>query len=165
MLGARLPHRLCGSLFCVPKDEARRKNNLHCSDKPLDNQCAVCELHFESMYILHDYVHVVDGKEVKILYGVPILTSDVVPTILLNAPKYLNTKCPPNRASRKREAAVKLEKRSCKRKRDEGPSGDTTMHDEHVSGTDESPNLDAGNLKHLKTPTAYWSAHKSLSHL
>ncbi|KAM7307745.1 uncharacterized protein ISCGN_011381 [Ixodes scapularis] len=52
----------------VPKDEARRKlweKNLHHSDKPLDDQCVVCELHFKGHYILRDYVHIVDGKEVS----------------------------------------------------------------------------------------------------
>uniref|UniRef100_A0A224Z9P4 THAP domain containing protein n=1 Tax=Rhipicephalus zambeziensis TaxID=60191 RepID=A0A224Z9P4_9ACAR len=95
------------SLFSVPKDESSRKiweRNLHRSDKALEENCAVCELHFEDRYILLDYVHIIDGKEVRIARGVPALTPDAVPTILPNAPKYLSTKLPPKRAPRKREA-------------------------------------------------------------
>ncbi|KAH7961396.1 hypothetical protein HPB52_008797 [Rhipicephalus sanguineus] len=95
------------SLFSVPKDESRRKTwerNLHRSDKALEENCAVCELHFEDRYILREYVHIIDGKEVRIAHGVPALTPDAVPTVLPNAPKYLSTKLPPKRAPRKREA-------------------------------------------------------------
>lgn len=55
------------SLFSVPKDESRRKiweRNLHRSDKALEENCAVCELHFEDRYILREYVHIIEGKEV-----------------------------------------------------------------------------------------------------
>ncbi|KAH7943038.1 hypothetical protein HPB52_004021 [Rhipicephalus sanguineus] len=95
------------SLFSVPKDESRRKileRNLHRSDKALEENCAVCELHFEDRYILREYVHIIDGKEVRIARGVPALTPDAVPTVLPNVPKYLSTKLPPKRAPRKREA-------------------------------------------------------------
>ncbi|KAH7984609.1 hypothetical protein HPB52_023279 [Rhipicephalus sanguineus] len=95
------------SLFSVPKDESRRKiweRNLHRSDRALEENCAVCELHFEDRYILREYVHIIDGKEVRIARGVPALTPDAVPTALPNAPKYLNTKLPTKRAPRKREA-------------------------------------------------------------
>ena len=32
---------------------------------------AVCELHFEAKYILRDYIHVIDGKEVRMPRGKP----------------------------------------------------------------------------------------------
>ncbi|KAH7938897.1 hypothetical protein HPB52_002185 [Rhipicephalus sanguineus] len=70
----------------------------------LEENCAVCELHFEDRYILREYVHIIDGKEVRIAHGVPALTPDAVPTVLPNAPKYLSTKLPPKRAPCKREA-------------------------------------------------------------
>lgn len=71
------------SLFSVPKDEEKRKlweRNLHRQDKSLDETCAVCELHFEPSCIIKDYVHVVNGEEVRIPRGKPELTPDAVPT-------------------------------------------------------------------------------------
>lgn len=131
------------SLLSVPKDEAHRKlwqKSLHRSDKPLDDKCGVCELHFEDHYILCDYVHVADGKEVRIPRGVPTLTTDTVFTILPNAPKYLSTRAPPKRASRKREASAKLGSLSCKKGKDEDPDANTPTQGEHGSGGDQSPN-------------------------
>lgn len=94
------------SLFGVPKDEARRKlweKNLHRADKPLDDTSAVCELHFEPRYVSRDYVHFIQGQEVRIPRGKPILSADAVPTILPNLPAYLTKKPPKERVSRKRK--------------------------------------------------------------
>ncbi|XP_077519809.1 uncharacterized protein LOC144129531 [Amblyomma americanum] len=155
------------SLFNVPKDAVRRKaweRNLHRADKPLDENCAVCELHFEERYILRDYVHVVAGKEVRIARRVPAVTPEAVPTLLSNTPKYLSSKAPPKRAPRKRGTSTVLESPGCKRKK-ACTSVPTAVHD---SGNcdDESavectqwPALDSNNLRDLKTPSAYWSVH------
>lgn len=92
------------SLFNVPRDEERRKQwerNLHRADKALDATCAVCELHFEQRYIIRDYVHLVDGKEVRIPRGRPLLSEDAVPTILPNLPAYLSKTTPKPRSKRK----------------------------------------------------------------
>ncbi|XP_077520727.1 uncharacterized protein LOC144132291 [Amblyomma americanum] len=94
------------SLFGVPKDENRRKEwekNLHRADKPLDDTSAVCELHFEPRYVLRDYVHVIQGKEVRIARGKPILRADAVPTILPNLPTYLTKKPTQETTARKRK--------------------------------------------------------------
>uniref|UniRef100_A0A224Z0P5 THAP domain containing protein n=1 Tax=Rhipicephalus zambeziensis TaxID=60191 RepID=A0A224Z0P5_9ACAR len=75
------------SLFKVPKDADRRllwERNLHRLDRPLDADCAVCELHFEPHFILRDYVHIINGVEVRIPRGTPTLAPDAVPTILPN---------------------------------------------------------------------------------
>lgn len=60
------------SLFAVPKDEGKRKvweRNLHRKDKVLDESCSVCERHFDPSCILRDYVHIIEGKEVRIPRG------------------------------------------------------------------------------------------------
>lgn len=96
------------SLFGVPKDNERRKQwdrNLHRKDKTLSETSAVCERHFEEHFILRDYVHVVNGQEVKIPRGKPALTDDAVPTLLPDLPAYLSKETRQRRPERKRVAA------------------------------------------------------------
>lgn len=146
------------SLFSVPKDENRRKiweRNLHRGDKPLEENCAVCELHFEERFIQRDYVHVVGGQEVRIARGVPSLTPDAVPTVLPNAPKYLSSKAPPKRAPRKREAPAVPETHNGKKACNDAP----TTVDECLESEDCVP-VGLDNLRELKTPTKYWSVHQ-----
>lgn len=74
---ARTGHNRKLSLFKAPADEERRlvwQRNLHRSDKALDVDCAVCELHFESRFIIRDYVHIVNGAELRIPRGSPTLS-------------------------------------------------------------------------------------------
>ncbi|XP_075737397.1 uncharacterized protein LOC142776968 [Rhipicephalus microplus] len=151
------------SLFSVPKDEARRalwEKNLHRSDKLLDSKCAVCELHFDKRYIQRDYVHIVNGKEVRIERGTPALTSDAVPTVLPNAPKYLSSTAPPKRAPRKRETPAKLDDTKRKRKKVESPCSTAAVEEPFESDGFDSPVLGADNLCNLSTPSAYWSSHR-----
>lgn len=98
------------SLFGVPKDEARRKlweRNLHRADTPLDDTSAVCELHFEPRYVSRDYVHIIQGQEVRIPRGKPTLSADAVPTILPNLPTYLTKKLPRKSVSLEKENVQK----------------------------------------------------------
>lgn len=151
------------SLFSVPKDEERRKvweKNLHRMDKPLDENCSVCELHFEERYILRDYVHIVDGREVRIPRGIPMLRSDAVPTILPNVPKYLTTKVPSRREPTKREASAESEVASKKKKGDQDNQDPCTSADLPELIEDMSPNLDCENVHNLITPSEYWSKHR-----
>ena len=93
------------SLFSVPRDEERRREwerNLHRADTKLDESCAVCELHFEQRFVIRDFVHLIDGKEVRIPRDKPLLTEDAVPTILPNLPKYLTKTTPNSRKTRKK---------------------------------------------------------------
>lgn len=88
------------ALFGVPKDPNRRKiweRNLRRLDKPLDDTSAVCELHFEPHFVLRDYVHRIQGQEVRIPRGKPILDPNAVPTILPNVPEYFSKKVPKER--------------------------------------------------------------------
>lgn len=50
-----------------------------------------------------DYVHIIQGQEVRIPRGKPTLSADAVPTILPNLPTYLTKKLPKERVSRKRK--------------------------------------------------------------
>ncbi|XP_077553173.1 uncharacterized protein LOC144167921 [Haemaphysalis longicornis] len=124
------------SLFGVPEDDERRhvwERNLHRADKPLEPSDAVCELHFEEKYILRHYVHVIDGKEVRIPRGKPSLSPDAVPTILPNVPKYLPKVPVCERLPRKRVCAEPAE------------CGSSTLLARFVE---------------CALPTEHWAAHK-----
>lgn len=97
------------SLFSVPKDASRREQwerNPRRTDKALDDNCAVCELHFELRFVLRDYVHVVKGQELRLSRGRPRLTPDAMPTILPNLPEYLSKKVPRERPPKKRKRSA-----------------------------------------------------------
>ncbi|KAH8022003.1 hypothetical protein HPB51_020613 [Rhipicephalus microplus] len=150
------------SLFSVPKDERRRKiweRNLHRSDKALEENCAVCELQFEDRYILRDYVHIIDGKEVRIARGVPARTPDAVPTILPNAPKYLSTKLPPKRTPRKREAPTVPGPQNSKKACTSTPVDDDFESQDDVHDV-STASLKLENLRELRTPSKYWAVHQ-----
>lgn len=59
-------------------------------DRYLNPESAVWELHFEPHFIVRDYVHIINGQEVRIPRGTPSLTPDTVPTILPNLPERLS---------------------------------------------------------------------------
>ncbi|KAH7972009.1 hypothetical protein HPB52_004997 [Rhipicephalus sanguineus] len=57
------------SLFTAPRDDDLHRKcepNLRRDDKPLTETSAVCEHHFEPRYILLEYVHVINGCDVRI---------------------------------------------------------------------------------------------------
>lgn len=160
------------SLFSVPRDEGRRKEwerNLHRADKKLDESCAVCELHFEPRFVIRDFVHLVDGKEVRIPRDKPLLSEDAVPTILPNLPQYLTKKAPKLRNKRKRcesdGAAAKKKTRSTL----DSDCSEFTAAAVGGSGVDygsaqegDVPAERQHSLSfcfHLKTPSKYWSTH------
>lgn len=92
------------SLFRVPEDDERRKQwerNLHRKDKPLCKSSAVCERHFEPRYIQRDYVHIINGLEVRVRRGKAGLAANAVPTLLPDLPAYLS-KVSKKRPERKR---------------------------------------------------------------
>lgn len=72
------------SLYRLPKNAERRQawaRSLQRDVQKLRNTTHVCELHFEPRYIQRDFVHIIDGKEVRIPRAKATLTSDAVPTI------------------------------------------------------------------------------------
>uniref|UniRef100_A0A131YNM2 THAP domain containing protein n=1 Tax=Rhipicephalus appendiculatus TaxID=34631 RepID=A0A131YNM2_RHIAP len=85
------------SLFAAPRDDDLRRKwarNLRRADKPLTETSAVCEHHFEPRYILREYVHVINGTEVRIPRGKPSLVPDAVPTLLPGCSVYLSVVVP-----------------------------------------------------------------------
>ncbi|KAH7954179.1 hypothetical protein HPB49_016121 [Dermacentor silvarum] len=64
----------------------------------------VCELHFEPHCVVRDYVPIINGEEVRLPRGKPMLSSDAVPTILPNALAYLSKRVVPRMNERKRKA-------------------------------------------------------------
>ncbi|KAH7970352.1 hypothetical protein HPB49_004412 [Dermacentor silvarum] len=95
------------SLFMAPADPERWslwQRNLHRTDKELAEDCALYELHFEPQCVVRDYVHIINGEEVRLPRGKPTLSSDAVPTILPNAPAYLRKRVVPRRNMRNHKA-------------------------------------------------------------
>lgn len=85
--------------FKVPKDSERlilwrRKIPREGMLKPSH---FLCDLHFEDQFILKKYVHIIKGVRVETDRGKWQLTSDAVPTIFPNLPKYLTQKMPKSR--------------------------------------------------------------------
>lgn len=166
------------SLFGVPKDKNRRKEwekNLHRADKPLEDTSAVCELHFELRYVLRDYVHIIEGKEVRIPRGRPILRADAVPTILPNLPAYLSKKPTQERTARKRKRSeasdVPLQPAFCPF--DNSVSGPFAHTDDAVyAGCEECPQASTSSPSEdtnrfyfsLEVPSSYWSRHSFPGH-
>lgn len=166
------------SLFGVPKDENRRKQwekNLRRADKPLEDTSAVCELHFEPRYVLRDYVHIIEGKEVRIPRGRPILRADAVPTLLPNLPAYLSKKPTQERTARKRKRSEssdgQLKPAFCPS--DNAVSGPFAHTDDAVdAGCEECPQAStsppSANVNqfyfNLEVPSPYWSKHSFPGH-
>lgn len=99
------PGARSASLFGAPRDEELRKKwqqNLRRQDKPLSESSAVCELHFEPHLVLRDYVHVINGTEVRIPRGKPSLAPGAIPTLLLGC-----TGHPPISSATKRKSGRK----------------------------------------------------------
>ncbi|KFM65789.1 hypothetical protein X975_17498, partial [Stegodyphus mimosarum] len=91
------------SLFKVPKDEKLRREwakRISRGDKELSIQHSVCELHFEQHFIDKFYNHVVNGEDIKIPRGKPLLKPEAIPSIFPKAPKYFNKPLPKKRKDR-----------------------------------------------------------------
>ncbi|KAH7985598.1 hypothetical protein HPB49_026350 [Dermacentor silvarum] len=166
-----------GDIVEAPADPARRslwERNLHRADKPLTADCAVCELHFQPHFIVRDYVHQINGEEVRLPRGKPTLTPNAVPTILPNVPAYLSKHVTPARKQRKRkasEAAILPKKarvssagedHSVDEPASNGEAGEADTTDT-VGGcepaeADASLTVDA--LKHATVPNKRWTLHE-----
>ncbi|CAN7983308.1 unnamed protein product, partial [Ixodes hexagonus] len=148
------------SLFRAPKEESRKlqwERNLKRKDKRLADTSAVCERHFEPHLILRDYVHTVNGEEVRISRGRPVLAEDAVPTLLPDFPAYHSKELPRERPRRKRTAtAVTLPVKKARQSRRD-------IHELSISPPDEpdKPNpigaQESAFVEHLKLPTKFWS--------
>lgn len=149
----------CGSEICT---------------EPLTADCAVCELHFQPHFIVRDYVHEINGEEVRLPRGKPTLTPNAVPTILPNVPAYLSKHVTPARKQRKRkasEAAILPKKarvssagedHSVDEPASNGEAGEADTTDT-VGGcepaeADASLTVDA--LKHATVPNKRWTLHE-----
>lgn len=150
------------SLFKAPADPERRctwERNLHRADKPLTTDCAVCELHFEQRFIVRDYVHRINGEEVRIPRGTPTLTPDAVPTILPNLPAYLSKQPTPKRNERKRKGDDEVPPR----KKARGQLAETTEDDEPTGATVDNEVCVAATVAavmKIKVPGKRWTLHE-----
>ncbi|KAH7980149.1 hypothetical protein HPB49_013446 [Dermacentor silvarum] len=64
----------------------------------------MCGLHFEQCFIVRDYVHCINGTQVRIPRGTPTITPDSVPTILHKVAPHLGKRLPLERNVRKRRS-------------------------------------------------------------
>lgn len=106
---ARTPKAGKASMFCAPRDAELRKvwqRNLRRLDKPLTERSVVCERHFDPRFIMRDFVHIVNGTEVRIPRDRPMLAPGAVPTLLPDLPGYLSKKLPKPRPTKGRQAVA-----------------------------------------------------------
>lgn len=71
------------SIFSVPTSPRLRQQwekNLQMGEKSLTVSSAVCELHFSPKSVKHDYVHVINGREVRTARARPLLAAGAVPS-------------------------------------------------------------------------------------
>ena len=85
--------------FCVPKNPDRLKEWARRIPRKgvLTPSHRVCDLHFESHFIVKSDDYVINGKRVSLVRERWCLTPDAVPTVFPNIPKYLSTKLPQRR--------------------------------------------------------------------
>lgn len=168
------------SLFAAPRDEELRKKweqNLRRQDKPLTESSAVCEHHFEPHLVLRDYVHVINGSEVRIPRGKPSLAPDAIPTLLLGCPPCpsipTSTKPRPRRA-RAPTTSVSAENKEPQKRFPSPSNSDSALHDvmeesdsfpdpsnsdsalHDVTEESDSEPFTIGSVKELPVPTKHW---------
>uniref|UniRef100_A0A1E1XE44 THAP-type domain-containing protein n=1 Tax=Amblyomma aureolatum TaxID=187763 RepID=A0A1E1XE44_9ACAR len=125
------------SLFTAPRDEKLRKiwqYNLRRLDKPLTVYSSVCERHFDPRFIERDYVHIVNGDEVRIPRGRPRLAPGAIPTLLPDLPGYLSKKLPRPRPTKGRPELPAVIRPPKPRK-----SGKPTDTDHNQEGESQGP--------------------------
>lgn len=116
----------------------------------------MCEHNFEAHCILRDYVHVVNGVEVRIPRGKPSLAPDAIPTLLPQCPAYLSVKTPQQRTERKRPArSVPLRG---KKPRQDVRSADYTNNEHEVLEEPESAESSPFKFQTLRSlaPSVRW---------
>ncbi|KAH8037144.1 hypothetical protein HPB51_008826 [Rhipicephalus microplus] len=148
------------SLFGVPQDEERRRlwdQNLNRADRPLQVTDAICELHFEQKYILRQYVHIIEGREVYIERGKPELRSDAVPIIIPHLLKCPDEQPTPEQSTKKRAASPP----TCEdqpSKRTALQSVEPQLRFEDCESARQSDN--AFELEDVVRPNDHWAMHK-----
>ncbi|KAK8768324.1 uncharacterized protein LOC144100798 [Amblyomma americanum] len=162
------------SLFTAPRDEKLRKiwqYNLRRLDKPLTAYSSVCERHFDPRFIERDFVHIVNGDEVRIPRGRPRLAPGAIPTLLPDLPGYLSKKLPRPRPTKGRPDLPAIVRPPKPRKpADAGRSEESTTNGEPTCPAetnegdhtqqqarllDQGP-LTAERLKSVKLPSQEW---------
>uniref|UniRef100_A0A131YKM7 Thap domain protein n=1 Tax=Rhipicephalus appendiculatus TaxID=34631 RepID=A0A131YKM7_RHIAP len=164
------------SMFTAPKDPKVRKvwqYNLRRLDKPLTEFSCVCERHFDPRFIVRDYVHIINGAEVRIPRGKPKLAEGAVPTLLPDLPGYLSKKLPKQRPTKGRQQTILPPPApSKKRKQPLQDSGDDkSCPDEQAegSGREDVPrctgNADTRTAANQKVNQAVWEPPLTIERL
>lgn len=148
------------SLFSVPKDPERFeawRRAVPRADKALDENSALCELHFDEQYIVRHFTHVINEATVKIPRDRPVLTSDAVPTIYPNAPSYLSKKAPQKRQSKTSTCGLPSKLQRCEM--GACSQGVETANDEG-SVSDQQVLASEFCVQRCELPSVYWSRHQ-----
>lgn len=149
-------------LFSVPKDRERFemwRRAVPWADKTLDENSALCALHFDDRYVKRHFTYVINGETVEILRERPVLTNDAVPTIWPNAPSYLSKKPPEKRQSRTstRGLPTKIQRREVSA---------SSHYDTHVEARVpecETPAPEFSilpDVERCELPSVYWSRQR-----
>ncbi|XP_042147422.1 uncharacterized protein LOC121836558 [Ixodes scapularis] len=146
------------------------------ADKPLEENSAVCEKHFDERFVVRAFKHQVNGQEVLIPHDIPTLTEDAFPTVFPNLPKYISKTLP---KARKRRITTSLHavpaKANCSSQNEVSPSGSGELdgtqehHHEELNGsevpakTHQCPHRETlavparGDFAHhLRCPSHHW---------
>lgn len=154
--GQRVP------LFSASKDPERFetwRRAVPRADKTLDENSALCSLHFDERYVKRHFTHVINGETVEILRDRPALTSDTVPTIWPKTPSYLSKKPPKKRQSRTSTCGLPT-----KIQRSEVSS--SSYNDTHVEASvpeRETPALEFSilpDVERCEWPSVHWSRQR-----
>ncbi|KAH7934071.1 hypothetical protein HPB49_021156 [Dermacentor silvarum] len=110
---------------------------------------------------MREYVHVINGSEVRIARGKPSLAPDAVPTLLPGCPAYLSVAAPKQRPERKRRTAQPVQGGSKKQHKPDAPdevydSGE--MDSIHVRNLTvaTSARLSIEAIRMVEVPEKYW---------
>lgn len=139
MVGCFVPncktgHSNCkgGHLFCAPKEKAEewikilRKLRTDKIFVPSNNDHRVCSEHFESKFLISEYMHLINGEQVVLPRERWKITFDAVPTIFLNIPSSI---LPRPAVSRKRLERQPLKKVIKKPRQASDPSYDAYLEE------------------------------------
>ncbi|KAH7975036.1 hypothetical protein HPB49_022915 [Dermacentor silvarum] len=154
------------SLFAAPSDDDRRRaweRAIPRSDKPLEKNCVVCEVHFDERFIVRSYKHVIDGEKVEIPRDRPCLTSDAIPTLFPNVASYLSKKLPPKRKTTTSNGGVPTKRKKLnlahEDERSDGHSNvtDNALVTHQVVGTRHKW---FESFTEQDLPSMYWTKHR-----
>ncbi|KAM7304383.1 hypothetical protein ISCGN_014283 [Ixodes scapularis] len=148
------------SMFKAPADPERRRlwdQSLHRAGKPLTADCVICELPFQPHFIIRDYVHQINGEEVRIPRGKPTLAPDAVPMDSRSLPPCTSMHAAPKTDQRD----VTSDEGVTPAKKSRPSTADGPEFVDHSDGTSRPPVVTPlATLKGIIPPNRHWVLHQ-----